>query len=56
VSHTEPNPNRWKALGVCLVAGLATLLDVGLAVVIAGPVLVWLAVHAEPGRSVALYT
>ncbi|MEV7673992.1 MFS transporter [Streptomyces sp. NPDC088752] len=26
----EPDPNRWKALGVCLVAGFMTLLDVSI--------------------------
>ncbi|MEU6619645.1 MFS transporter [Streptomyces litmocidini] len=26
----EPGPNRWKALGVCLVAGFMTLLDVSI--------------------------
>src|ERR1700754_3512199 len=26
----EPDPNRWKALAVCLVAGFMTLLDVSI--------------------------
>jgi EmrB/QacA subfamily drug resistance transporter len=30
LSATEPDPNRWKALGVCLVAGFMTLLDVSI--------------------------
>ncbi len=30
MSQTEPDPNRWKALGVCLVAGFMTLLDVSI--------------------------
>jgi EmrB/QacA subfamily drug resistance transporter len=30
VSTSEPDPTRWKALGVCLVAGFMTLLDVSI--------------------------
>jgi EmrB/QacA subfamily drug resistance transporter len=30
VSTDAPDPNRWKALGVCLVAGFMTLLDVSI--------------------------
>jgi EmrB/QacA subfamily drug resistance transporter len=30
VSSTTPNPDRWKALTVCLVAGFMTLLDVSI--------------------------
>jgi EmrB/QacA subfamily drug resistance transporter len=30
LSSTQPDPNRWKALGVCLVAGFMTLLDVSI--------------------------
>jgi MFS family permease len=29
-SDHEPDPNRWKALAVCLVAGFMTLLDVSI--------------------------
>jgi EmrB/QacA subfamily drug resistance transporter len=29
-NRAEPDPNRWKALGVCLVAGFMTLLDVSI--------------------------
>ena len=29
-SPAQPDPNRWKALGVCLVAGFMTLLDVSI--------------------------
>jgi EmrB/QacA subfamily drug resistance transporter len=30
MTHAEPDPNRWKALAVCLVAGFMTLLDVSI--------------------------
>ena len=30
MSTDAPDPNRWKALGVCLVAGFMTLLDVSI--------------------------
>ncbi len=30
MNSTKPDPNRWKALGVCLVAGFMTLLDVSI--------------------------
>lgn len=29
-AHAEPDPNRWKALAVCLVSGFMTLLDVSI--------------------------
>ena len=30
MTTTSPNPDRWKALGVCLVAGFMTLLDISI--------------------------
>jgi EmrB/QacA subfamily drug resistance transporter len=29
-AHTEPDPNRWKALAVCLLSGFMTLLDISI--------------------------
>ena len=30
MTASTPDPNRWKALGVCLVAGFMTLLDISI--------------------------